>query len=160
MVKKALFTVVATLLCQNLFAADIEATNAYARATVGQKQSGAFLTLKNTTHKDDILIAASVSPDIAENTELHTHINDNGVMRMREVKDGIPIAAGQTQELKPGGYHIMFFGLKNTLTAGQTLPIKLKFKNGSEQTVEFEVRNMQATHQHKNQQHNHTHHHH
>ncbi len=108
--KKWAFVLATALLAQPVLAKGVEASNAYARAVVkGVKQSGAFVTLKNTDATDNVLVAASVSPKFAARTELHTHINDNGVMRMREVKDGVPLPAGQTVELKPGSYHIMFF---------------------------------------------------
>ncbi len=37
---------------------------------------------------------------------------DGAVMRMRALKNGIALPPGQTVELKPGSYHVMFFGLK------------------------------------------------
>ena len=97
----------------------------------------------------NVLIGASVKPNIATRTELHTHVNDNGVMRMVEVKDGIPLPANQVVELKPGSYHIMFFDLKTTFSAGKKFPLTLKFKDGSSTTVNVTVKEMQAM------QHNH-----
>ena len=37
---------------------------------------------------------------------------DGNVMRMRELEKGLEIPPGATVELKPGGFHIMFMGLK------------------------------------------------
>jgi len=37
----------------------------------------------------------------------------NGVAKMRPVKGGLEIKPGQTVELKPGSFHVMFVGLKN-----------------------------------------------
>ena len=71
-------------------------------------------------------------------------MNDNGVMRMREVKGGIPLPAGQTQELKRGGYHIMFFGLKKPLQEGDKFDLNLKFKNAKPQKITVTVKPMQA----------------
>ncbi|XXQ69136.1 copper chaperone PCu(A)C [Neisseriaceae bacterium B1] len=149
--KKIALALTATLLCQASFAKGFEIKDAYARATVGQPQSGAFMTITNTNKTDDVLISASVEKTLAETTELHTHINENGVMKMREVKDGIAIKAGQTQELKPGSYHIMFFGLKKDLTAGETFPVTLTFKSGAKETAQVTVRNMKPA---KPMQHN------
>lgn len=142
--KKTLWLLSTALLCQSALAQNIVAENAFARATIGQPQSGAFVNLKNIGKKDDVLIDASVDSSVAELTELHTHIHENGVMKMRQVKEGIPVLAGTTQELKPGRYHIMLLGLKKDLTAGQTFPITLKFQSGETQKIEFTVREMRS----------------
>lgn len=147
--KKIVLMLSTVLLAQLTFAKGIEINDAYARATVGQKTSGAFVKLKNTGHADDVLVSAEVAKNVADLTELHVHINDNGTMRMREVKGGIPLPAGKTQELKPGGYHIMFFGLKHDLKGGTSLPVTLKFKYAPEQVVNFTVREVTEAHNHK-----------
>lgn len=156
------FTLAAVLCSSIAMAKGVEVSEVYARPTIqGMKQGGVFLNLKNTDQKDNTLIAASISPRIAERVELHTHINDNGVMRMREVKGGIPIPAGETVELKPGSYHVMFFGLKKPLKAGDQFPITLTFKNGDKKTSTVKVRDMQQTgkHHHHNHEHEHEHEH-
>lgn len=150
--KKLVFIATALLATQVALAKGVEATDAYARAQVaGVQQSGAFVTLKNTDAKANALVGASVGKDVAERTEIHTHVNDNGVMRMRKVKR-IVLPAGKTVELKPGSYHVMFFGLKTTFEAGKTFPMTLKFKDGSKKTVTVTVKELQA--------HKHHHHHH
>ncbi|MBQ9601951.1 MAG: copper chaperone PCu(A)C [Neisseriaceae bacterium] len=151
--KKYLFTLSAALLCQAALAQNIEVKNPQARATVGQIQSGAFMQLVNTGNKDDALIQAHTDASITEKTELHNHIMENGLMKMRKV-DSIAIKAGQTQELKPGGYHIMFLGLKKDLVAGQTFPVELTFQSGEKQTINVKVVDF------KNQPMKHHHHHH
>ena len=55
------------------------------------KMGGAFMKIQNDEAKQDFLVGGS-SP-VAERVEVHTHVNDNGVMRMREVKGGVPLAA-------------------------------------------------------------------
>lgn len=139
---KTVFFLTAALAVHAAAAKDIVAENAYARATVGQPQSGAFLTLKNTGKTDHALVSASVGADVAQTVELHTHVNDQGVMRMVEVKEGIAVKAGETVELKPGGYHVMFYGLKKDLRPGQTFPMTLTFKNGERETVQVSVREL------------------
>ena len=69
-------------------------------------------------------------------------------MKMREVKDGIPLPAGKTQKLEPGGYHVMLMDLKQPLTVGKTFPLTLKFKDGSSKQVTVKVRKMQDTMKH------------
>lgn len=147
--KKWAFAIGGILLTQAALAKGVEVRDAFARPTVaGVQQGGAFMQLKNTDRKDNVLIGASVSKRVAGYTELHTHINENGVMKMREVKGGIPLPAGETVALKSGGYHIMFFDLKQPLTVGKSFNLKLKFKNGQTKNVKVAVKKMSDTHSH------------
>lgn len=153
---KIAILLVSLLVSPSIMAKGITVSNAYTHTTVaGMKQSGAFVTLTNTEPTNNVLIGASVAPHIAAHTELHTHIHENGIMRMRQVKNGIPLPANQTVELKPGSFHIMFFDLKTTFHAGKQFPMTLKFKNGKRQTVNVIVKEMQAMPHH----HQHTHQH-
>ena len=102
--------------------------------------SAGFLSLKNTGSVEHKLVAAS--SDAAGVAELHTHINNNGVMQMRPVEN-IPVAPGETTELKPGGLHIMLMMLTKPLVAGQQLNITLTFEDGSSKQVQAEVRKYQ-----------------
>lgn len=136
--KKLLGALVLAGFCQAAAAAGIDVEQPWARATVeGMNMGGAFMNIKNTTRKDDFLVGGS-SP-VSERVEVHTHVNDNGVMRMREVEGGIPLKAGQTTELKPGSYHIMFMGLKQQLKQGDKVPVTLQFKHAKPQTITVNV---------------------
>ena len=141
--KKLLAAVMMAGLAGAASAAGVHVEDGWARATVeGMKMGGAFMKIHNDEAKQDFLLGGS-SP-VAERVEVHTHINDNGVMRMREVKGGIPLPAGQTQELKRGSYHIMFFGLKKPLQEGDKFDLNLKFKNAKPQKITVTVKPMQA----------------
>ena len=102
--------------------------------------SAGFLSLKNTGSVEHKLVSAS--SDAAGVAELHTHINNNGVMQMRPVEN-IPVAPGETTELKPGGLHIMLMMLTKPLVAGEQLNITLTFEDGSSKQVQAEVRKYQ-----------------
>ena len=142
--KKLLGALMLAAFCQSVAAAGITVEQPWARATVeGMSMGGAFMNIKNDTAKDDFLIGGS-SP-VADKVEVHTHVNDNGVMRMREVAGGIPLKAGQTTELKPGSYHIMFMGLKKSLKAGDKVPVTVKFKHAKPQTVTVKVESAPQT---------------
>lgn len=137
--KKLLATLVLAGFCTTASAAGIHIKDQWARATVeGMKMGGAFMTIHNDDKQQDFLLGGSTS--VAERVEVHTHVNDNGVMRMREVEGGVPLAAGATTELKPGSYHIMFMGLKQPLKEGETVAVTLKFKNAKAQTVHIPVK--------------------
>lgn len=118
--------------------ADIRVEQPYARATVpGQMAGGGYLQVQNTGKAPDRLLA--VSAGVAASVELHTMSMDGDVMRMREL-DGIDVPAGQKVELKPGGLHIMFMGLKAPLKAGDTFPATLKFQKAGDVKVTVTVR--------------------
>lgn len=110
----------------------------YARATVpGQPAGGGYLKVTNMGKEADRLLA--VSADVSKSVELHSMSMEGDVMRMRQV-DGIDVPAGGSVELKPGGLHIMFIGLKGPLKAGDTFPATLKFAKAGEVKVAVQVK--------------------
>lgn len=120
----------------------MEIESAFARASPKVARAGAgFMTLRNTGTEADRLIAAS--SEVSAVTELHTHINDNGVMRMRQV-EAIDIPAGGTVELKPGGLHVMFMNLHGPLMEGTEFPVILRFERAGEVTVTIPVKGVAA----------------
>ncbi len=102
-------------------------SDAWARPTAGQSTtSAAYMTIANQGEGNDMLTAARTPK--AEAIELHqTTMTAEGVMQMRQIKDGLPIEAGKTIELKPGGTHFMLLGLDGGLNAGETLLVTLEF---------------------------------
>lgn len=126
----------------------IKVEEPYSRITAPTvKMGAAFMEITNNSEKDDVLIAAQA--DVSKTIELHkTTINDEGVMKMREMKDGIPLPAGKTVTLKPGGLHIMLMGLKAPLKLNDTYKMTLKFKNAPEKTIKIEVNNGKVTDSH------------
>lgn len=130
---------------------EVTINDPYVRAVPpGQKISAAFLQLDNASDTMQSIVSAS-SP-AAGVVELHTHIHDNGMMKMRRIeKIDIP-AKGQTV-LKPGGLHIMLINLKNNLKPGQEVSVTLKFSDGSEKTFTAPVRKIQMPGMMKKMQH-------
>lgn len=111
-------------------AAPLTITGAYAHPTIGTMNVGAaFFDITNTNDKPDAIIAAET--EIAGRTELHDHIHENGVMRMRMVEE-VALPAKKTVQLKSGGLHIMLFDLKKKLKVGDTFPLTLKLRSGVE----------------------------
>lgn len=123
-------------------AADLEISGAFIRSSPAMAQTGAgFVTIKNTTGTDDTLLGAEA--DISKSVELHTHIKDGEVMRMRQV-DSVAVPANGAAELKPGGDHIMFIGLNRQLKEGEVIPVTLVFAKAGKKTVEMPVMGMGA----------------
>jgi len=127
-----------------LSALSIEVKEPYARATPpNTPNSAAFMTLENKTNKDISLI--EVRSDIAQSTELHTSDIKDGVRKMYRVEK-VDIPANSSTILKPGGFHVMFIGLKKALEVGETIDINLGFSNGTKQTIKAEVKNVMSHH--------------
>ena len=86
-----------------------------------------YLTIHNTSNSDTKLIA--VSSSVAERIEVHQMSMDNDIMKMRPLKDGLIIPANAITYLKPGDFHLMFFGLKKEINPMETHLIELTFQN-------------------------------
>ncbi|HEX7074914.1 MAG TPA: copper chaperone PCu(A)C [Hyphomicrobiaceae bacterium] len=114
----------------------IAVSEAWLRATPGGVKTGAaYLTISDTGPGDRLVAAKS---DVAERVELHNHVHENGVMKMRRV-DAIEIPAGETVTLAPGGYHLMLFDLKHPLKAGEKVQLTLEFEKAGEIPVTASV---------------------
>ena len=106
----------------------------FARATLPNAPvGGGFMTIENTGNEADRLV--SVTTDVAAKSEIHEMSMDGQVMKMRALPDGLEIPAGQTITLSPGGFHLMFMGLKGAFVEGQTVNVTLTFEKAG--TVEL-----------------------
>lgn len=147
---------------QNIaMAAGIQIENAYAREMPPQAPaSAAFMQISN--HNASAVKLIGAESDAAELVELHTHSNDNGVMRMRKVSD-INIPSHGTVSLQPGGFHIMLINPKTAFKAGNHINLTLKFSNGEKQSMQVPIKSMQAmmnNQNHHDHDHSMEHHHH
>lgn len=108
----------------------------WARAAAANANGAAYMTLRNAGAAADRLIAAATPA--ARTVELHTHVREGEVMRMRPVRD-IALPAGQTVRLRPGGLHVMLIGLTEPLQQGREVPLTLRFAEAGEVTVQLEI---------------------
>ena len=116
----------------------LEISQPWTRATPATAQTGGgFLTITNKGTTPDRLIAAR-SP-ASNKVEVHEMKMDGNVMKMRELEKGLEIPAGATVTLKPGGYHIMFMGLKAPLAKDSKVPVTLVFEKAGSIDVELKV---------------------
>ncbi|MCW8328395.1 copper chaperone PCu(A)C [Photobacterium sp. SDRW27] len=109
--------------------------------------AAAFFNIMN--HGDEVDTLLSAKSPIAGKTELHAHIHEDGMMKMREVEK-IDIPANSTRTLKPGSYHIMFFDLKQVPALGDRFPLTLHFEKAGR--VEIEVAVEKATYKPEDQE--------
>jgi copper(I)-binding protein len=118
-------------------AAVVTAADAWCRPSPnGAKAGGCYVTLTAAT--DDRLTGGS-SPRAAE-LQVHEMKTENGMMKMAQLTEGLPLPAGQAVRLAPGGNHLMLIGLTAPLVAGEAVPLTLKFASAPEVTVQAAVR--------------------
>lgn len=115
----------------------ITTTNARAfETTPSAMAGGGFLDVTNTGTTDDRLIG--VVGDFAR-VEVHTTEFTDGIARMMQM-DSVPIPAGETVTLAPGGMHVMFMGLRgDPFEIGETVQATLIFEIAGQVPVSFEV---------------------
>src|ERR1700733_5535869 len=98
----------------------------WARATPKGASTGAgYMTITNKGTAPDRV--SCVSDDASAQCQIHSMTMEDGVMKMRPVEGGLEIKPGETVTLQPGGYHVMFVGLKHPLEQGQSVKATLKF---------------------------------
>jgi len=115
--------------------AEVVVKSAWVRGTVpGQRATGAFMQL--TSSADTALVA--VATPAAKVAELHTMVEESGVMKMRPI-DSLALPAGKTVELRPGGYHVMLLELAQPLKEGDSVPVVLTFADKSGRRTTQEV---------------------
>lgn len=117
---------------------DLVISGARSRETSPTAKIGVgYLTIRNAGRKADRLVSAAsaVAPDV----QIHTVGLEGGVMRMRELPNGVEIPAGGIATLGEGGNHIMLIGLKRPLRRGEALPVTLRFARAGTVVVRFQV---------------------
>lgn len=121
----------------------LRVAEAWSRETPpGAGVAGGFLRLVNLGKREDRLL--EVSSDAAARVEIHEVRSEGGMMRMRQLRDGLPLPAGATVKLQPGGYHLMFIAPTRPFKQGQTVTAKLRFEHAGTTTVRFQVRALGA----------------
>lgn len=135
--KSGLFIAAALALTAAAPAPKVVVADAWCRpAPAAALAGGCYVTL--TAGADDRLVA--VETPAADRGEIHTVSMDGGIMRMRQLTDGLALPAGKTISLKPGADHIMLIGPKVSLSEGAKVPLTLKFLKAPAIKVEAVVR--------------------
>lgn len=107
------------------------------RATIGRvPNTSGYFTLRNAGAQPDRLLSASCA--CARRVEAHRMDMSNGAMRMRPA-GAVPIPARGEVAFRPGGLHLMLYGLARPAESGTTLPVTLVFERGGRVTVPFFV---------------------
>lgn len=118
----------------------LSVSEAYAFSTLkGTTTGAAYLEVTNKGKAAAVIVGAETP--VAARTELHDHVHEDGVMRMRQLET-LTIAPGETKSFEPGGLHVMFFEMNRQLEAGSEFPLSLITESGGKLmfTVKVEER--------------------
>lgn len=128
---------IGAMLAMPLAQAQVTIERPWVRATApGAPVGGGYMTIRNAGAVADRLVGAT-SPGAAR-VELHVHIKEGEVMKMRLVS-AFEVPANGSFELKPGGPHLMFMQLHTPFREGERVPVQLKFEKAGTLGVEFHV---------------------
>jgi periplasmic copper chaperone A len=131
-------------LAQQYKLGSLEIDHPWSRATPkGAKTGAGYVSIKNTGSTADRLLGGSFVD--AGQVQVHQMTMDQGVMKMRPVAGGVEIKPGETVELKPDGYHLMFIDLKQPLKKGEQVDGALEFEKAGKVQVQFTVESIGAT---------------
>lgn len=133
----------------SVMAGSLTLTGAFTRATLpAARVGGGFLSITNHGDESDRLVSAT-SP-ATPMVQLHEMRMDGDVMKMRQMKDGIEIPAGETVTLAPGGLHLMFMKMTTPFVEGEEVPVTLGFEKAGTVDIMLQVGGMAARTPHEN----------
>lgn len=121
--------------CSPTLVGNLSLTDRWVRPSSGPN-TAAYLTIKNSAWEPDRLL--KVDCEDTTTVELHDHIEENGVMKMRPVPT-IDIGKDPVV-MKPGGLHIMLMGLKDSFKGKETVYLTLYFEKAGAVKAKFPVR--------------------
>jgi periplasmic copper chaperone A len=134
----ALCLLATATLAQDYKIGALEVDHPWSRATPKGAKSGAgYLTIKNTGSSSDRLVGGTMAD--AGAVEIHEMSMAGGVMKMRPVHGGIEIKPGESVDLKPGGFHLMFLQLDHPLKQGERVRGTLNFEKAGTLDLEYTV---------------------
>lgn len=117
---------------------DLEIEHPWSKAMIpGSQVAGGYMKITNHGTTADRLISASTS--FAGETQIHEMKVENDIMTMKEIEGGLEIPPGQTVELKPGGFHVMFMNVAKPSKEGDMIKTVLTFEKAGTIEVEFAV---------------------
>jgi copper(I)-binding protein len=115
----------------------LEVRDGWAAAAIGNRDSSAaYLIIVNRGEATQLVAARSAD---VEAIELHAMSMNGAMMRMKKL-DRVPLPKGEAVKFAPGGLHLMLFGTKRPLRAGESLRLELQLADGSSQEATIPVR--------------------
>lgn len=109
--------------------------NVRANMTLPTDTGSFWMVITNYSDQDDALVGASFAG--CGVVELHDMFMEDDVMVMRPVEgQEIPIPAGESVELRPGGLHVMCMQKEAPLAVDTAVTLELEFANAGTISVE------------------------
>jgi copper(I)-binding protein len=131
----------AAFACEAVTQGDLTIEHAWSRATIGAGRPAVFYVEITNAGADDALTA--ITTPAAAMPMLHQTVVTDGIASMPHAMS-VPVPAGQTTQLAPGGYHGMLMQLTAALKEGDSFPVTLTFEKAGDVTVDVEVVSMRA----------------
>jgi len=117
---------------------DLKIERPWTRATPRGAQVGVgYLRITNAGTAPDRLVGGSF--ESAKRVDLHATTIEQGVARMRPLTSGLEIKPGETVELKPGGFHLMFSELRQPIAEGDIINGTLVFEKAGRVEIQFQA---------------------
>lgn len=117
---------------------ELSVSKAWARPSMGDTDKTAvYLTIDNAGAAGDRLTGVRTS--VSKNAEIHETRQEDGVMKMRHLEEGVAVPAEGTFVFEPAGHHIMLLGLERSLEKGETFPLTLEFEKAGEVEVPVSI---------------------
>lgn len=123
-------------------ASQIHADSAWIRVLPAGLPAGGYVTLHNGG--DSVATLTQVTSTRYAQAMLHQSTTAGGMGRMVMV-DTLDIPAHGDVSLAPGGYHLMLMQATMPVQAGDSVPLTLRFADGSTLKVDFLARPANAT---------------
>jgi copper(I)-binding protein len=111
--------------------------SAWTRPAAQGGTGAGFMTVSNPDAKADALVA--VESPLSRQVQIHQSSMGGGMASMKQLAR-LPLGPGAAVTFAPGGYHLMFVGLKAPLKTGDVLPATLVFASGAKVKAAFVTR--------------------
>lgn len=80
----------------------------------------------------------AVTADLAQRVEMHESVRENGVVTMKPLASAAVPAKGKL-EFKPGGKHLMIWGINGAAVRAGKLPMAFVFTNNNNERILFDL---------------------
>ncbi|WP_044555631.1 copper chaperone PCu(A)C [Shewanella piezotolerans] len=132
--------------------AQVMLTDGYVRAMPASvPNTAAYITLENHGPATRLV---SVTAPFAKEAQLHTLVDENGMIKMRQV-DGFDIDSHGSLVLSESGNHIMLLGLDSPLTEDSKVELTLNFADGQQQVISLPVQKQAVSAESEHHHHHH-----
>ncbi|MCW4151781.1 copper chaperone PCu(A)C [Halomonas sp. 18H] len=120
----------------NAQAGDLEVSEARMRVLPGEMPAAGYFQLHNGGEGTVVLVGAHSAA--FGHVELHRSMSHDGMASMEAVEQ-VELAAGESIEFAPQGYHLMLMQPAGEVAVGESVEIVLNFEQAEPLSVDFEA---------------------